>query len=351
MLCGARRVELLWVVAGLWGAVCGTASGVGLSTLSVVCPVCDHAFETLVYDGQDTRGGVTRDLFARALGPQSIYYLISTCPKCYFSGYLDDFQSKGRVDAALRNKILKSPKLRPATAISTTMKPDEIPAATRYALAAQVFDWRNCSEEARAWVYLRWAWVVREDGSYLPPTSALMMAMREIEPRLPAAQAGVNQGDRELEAVNLLTADWMEGSFDAALDPYVRLVLALVLRRHGENEQSGHLLGGLKGIVLAEPLPGAIAKMEASIAEERRLLFAAREHFELAVSRHEVRPENEGAAKYLLGELYRRTGDPEHARTWYEAALGDSKLDGQLRNWAQQQRAGLAIANAVGGSR
>lgn len=337
---GAARLRTILASAVL-ALACGAASGVGLSTQSVVCPVCDHAFETLVYDGRDTRGGVTRDLFARAIGPQSIYYLISTCPKCYFSGYLDDFQSKARVDVALRNKILKSPKLRPATAISTSMKPDEIPASTRYALAAQVFEWRNCSEEARAWVYLRWAWVVREDGSYLPPTWALMMAMREIEPRLPPAQPGGNQGDRELEAVSLLAADWMEGSFDAELEPYVRLVLALVLRRHGENDQAETLLRGLKGVDLSEPLPGAVLKMQASIAEERRLLFAAREHFERAVSRDEVKAENVGAAKYLLGELYRRGGDAGHAREWYDAALKDDKLDATLKAWAEEQRAQL----------
>jgi len=318
-------------------AASGEARAVGISTLSVVCPVCDHAFETLIYEGQDTRGGVTRDLFARAIGPQAIYYLISTCPKCYFSGYLDDFQSKGRVDAALRNKILRSPKLRPATPISTRMKPDEIPAATRYGLAAQVYEWRNSTDEALAWIYLRWAWVVREDGSYLPPTSALMMAMREIEPRLPAARAGQNQGDRELQAVNLLAADWMEGSFDAGLEPYVRLVLALVLRRHGENNQAEQLLRGLKGMELPEPLPGAIGSMLGSIDEERRLLGAAREHFERAVGRKEVKPENAGAAKYLLGELYRRAGEDEQAAQWYESALHDEKLDGHLKDWAKEQ--------------
>lgn len=338
-----RRVCFAWILAATAGA---TAHGVGLSTQSVVCPVCDHAFETLVYEGQDTRGGVTRDLFARAIGPQSIYYLISTCPRCYFSGYLDDFQSKGRVDAALRNKILKSPRLRPATAISTRMKPDEIPAATRYALAAQVFEWRICTEEARAWVYLRWAWVVREDGSYLPPTSALMMAMREIEPRLPTASPGRNQGDRELEAVNLLSADWMEGSFDLGIEPYVRLVLALVLRRHGENDQAEILLDSLKNAELAEPLPEAMEKMRASIAAERRLLFKAREHFERAVSRHEIKAENLGAAEYLLGELCRREGDAEHAREWYDAALQDEKIDRTLKDWAREQRGLLAAGPA-----
>jgi hypothetical protein len=313
----------------------GKAAVFGL--ISLGCPVCDHAFETARLDSSDTRGGVGRDFFARALGAQPVYYLISTCPRCYYSGYLDDFQATGRADAALRQAIVQDRRLRPATAISPSMKQAEIPAATRYGLAAAVYSLRRAPPEAQGWLLLRWAWVVREDGSYLPPTLTLMQAMREIEPRLPEARRGANQAERELRAVNLLMADWQEGSFEPVLEPYVRLVLAMVLRRHGENVPARDLLSDAKPQVERALVP-AIERMLASIEEERRLLAMAREQFELAVTRNEIRPENRAAALYLLGELCRRLGDDPSARTWYDRALADPTLETSLRTWTYEQR-------------
>jgi len=324
-------------VCGLAVALVAEVCQGGVNSVPVVCPVCDHAFEALRLETPGARGGVERDLFARALGAQPVAYLITTCPRCYYSGYLDDFQSTGRVDAALRKAIVKDHPLRPETPITAAMKQDEIPPTTRYALAAAVYRLRRAPAEAQGWLLLRWAWVVREDGSYLPPTSSLMQAMREIEPRLPEIRPGTNQADRELRAVNILTADWQEGSFDPELEPYVRLVIALVLRRHGENGAARALLVNTKRQV-DPPLPAAIDRMIASMDEERRILAAAREQIERAVTRSEVKPENRPASLYLLGELCRRIDDDGNARTWFDRAIAEPALDGSLRVWAIEQR-------------
>lgn len=336
----ALRAVALWmllIAALAWTGPVPVSAGT-IVTVSVVCPVCDHAFESSVLRSSDRRGGIDRDLFARSITAQDVHYLITTCPRCFFSGYLDDFHP-GRVDAALREKILQNPRLRPVTSISTRMKQDEIPVTTRYALAATVFEWRGASHEARAWLHLRWAWVVREDGSYLPPTPDMMQAMREIEPRLPPARAGRNQADRELQAAALLTADWMEGLFDPPREPYVRLALALVLRRHGENATARTLAEPVASLPeLAEPLRSAVRTMIASIDEETRLLLIARRHFEQAVARDQVSRANHAAARYLLGEISRRLDDREAAGHWYDLAMEQPDLDGELREWVRQQR-------------
>ncbi len=289
-------------------------------------------------DTSDTRGGMDRDLFQRALIAQPVYYLIATCPRCYYSDYVDDFHGSSKVDADLKKSILVEKSLRPATAITPKMRQEEIPATTRYALAATVFRMRRGSAESQGWLLLRWAWVVREEGSYLPPTGKLMRAMREIEPRLPPSRRGSNQADRELQGVNLLMADWQEGSFDAEIEPYVRLVMALILRRHGENGPARDLLADLKGGFEA-PLNVAIEKMLASIEEEKRILGAAREQFERALSAKEVKAENRPAALFLLGEISRRVGDEAAARAWFERALGEKSLDPKLGEWVREQRA------------
>ncbi len=320
------------------GAVCAAYCWAGVTSVPVVCPVCDHAFEATRLDTSDTRGGMDRDLFQRALIAQPVYYLIATCPRCYYSDYVDDFHGSAKVDAGLKKSILVERSLRPVTAITPKMRQEEIPATTRYALAAAVFRLRRGSAESQGWLLLRWAWVVREEGSYLPPTGKLMRAMREIEPRLPAARRGMNQADRELQGVNLLMADWQEGSFDAELEPYVRLVIALILRRHGENGAAHDLLVALKG-EFESPLNGAIEKMSASMEEERRILSAAREQFERALAQKEVKAENRAAGLYLLGEISRRVGDDAAARSWFDRALAEKTLDASLAAWAREQRA------------
>jgi len=282
-----------------------------------------------------------RDLFQRALMVQPVYYLIATCPRCYYSDYVDDFHGSTKVDAGVRKSILVEKSLKPVTAITPKMRQEEIPATTRYALAAAVFRVRRGSAESQAWLHLRWAWVVREEGSYLPPTGKLMRAMREIEPRLPNSRRGSNQADRELQGVNLLMADYQEGSFDAEMEPYVRLVMALILRRHGENGAARDLILPLKGR-FESPLNAAIEKMSASMDEERRILGVAREQFERAVSQNEVKAENRPAAMYLLGEISRRVGDEPAARAWFERALGEKSLDPKLGEWAREQRALIA---------
>ncbi len=344
-----RSISVIASLGCIWPA---PASAGTIVTVSVVCPACDHAFESLVLRSSDRRGGIDRDLFARSITAQDVHYLITTCPRCFFSGYLEDFQP-GRIDAALREKILQGPRLKPVTPISTRMKQDEIPVTTRYALAAAVFEWRGASHEARAWLHLRWAWVVREDGSYLPPTPDMMQAMREIEPRLPPARAGRNQADRELQAAALLAADWMEGLFDPPREPFVRLALALVLRRHGENAAARALAEPVASLPeLAEPLRSAVRTMIASIDEETRLLLVARRHFEQAVARDQVSRANRAAARHLLGEISRRLDDREAARHWYDLAMEQPDLDSELREWVRQQRELLVpLPNMPGESR
>lgn len=339
-----RRKLRLAILAVAFGVLLPAhpAAGTTLGRVAVVCPVCDHAFEALVVRSTNTAEGVCRDLFARAVGSQPVYYEIASCTRCLYSGYLGDFTEPNRVTPAQKARVLRRGELKPPTPIRDGLDQREIPATTRYALAAQTYEWRPASHEARAWLHLRWAWVVRDEGSFLPPTYAFMLAMREIEPRLPPSKPGGNQADRELRAINLLAGDLMQGRFSPQQTPDVWLVLAMLLRRHGENRQALAVLDELAASAdFPEPLPAAIEKMRQSIDEETRLLNVARRHFEAALAADEIKPPNVGPARYLLGELYRRTGDEAAAREQYDRALTTPGLDESLRGWAAEQRAAL----------
>jgi len=323
-------------------------SAAASASRDAVCPVCDHAFEVVVRSPADRGAGISRDLMPRAVRAQPICFLVHTCPRCFYSGYLDDFQVPGRVDDALRSRVLRAPGLRPATPISATMSQHEIPVTTRYALAAQVYEWRGASAEARAWLALRWAWVVRDEGSFVPPTPLMIRAMREIERRLPEWRADANQADRELQAAVALLADHQAGHYAGPLEAHVRLAIATVLRRQGELRPADTLLAGLlDDSTLEGNLPAVVRRMRASIVEERRLLGEARGLFQRAVSRGDPKPENLAAACYLLGEICRRLEDDAAARDWYDRALRTDRLDSALRRWATQQRELLVPAGAA----
>lgn len=53
------------------------------------------------------------------------------------------------------------------------------------------------------------------------------------------------------------------------------------------------------------------------------------EYFERALEHGKVAAENTGVVTYLIGELYRRVGEPETAAVWYDKAIELSRSMGQ----------------------
>ena len=318
-----------------------------LGRREVTCPVCRQAFRAVTLASTDTSAGVDRDLFARSAGPQPVFYLIATCPRCYYSGYLTDFRSDVELPAGFRDKVLASPKLDPGMSITPKTDQRKIPAEVRYRLAVQCYDWRGMSAESLAWLYLRASWVARDLGSVIPRTDRLQRVMGFIEQWMPKDANTQNQADRELELVTRLAAHVAEGRFSIYQRPYVEFVLAMLWRRHGENALFESVFDPDRpdpGV--PEALQSIPARVHASIAEERRLQRLALSHFLEALDGNEVTPANRAPAVYLIAELYRRLGQPNRALRYYDRALADPRLDPHLSTWARQQRA--IIANRPG---
>lgn len=61
--------------------------------ITISCPCCSQEFETQVLFSYNTFGRKTTDLFQEGAGALAIEYLIHSCKKCGYSGYMADFEN------------------------------------------------------------------------------------------------------------------------------------------------------------------------------------------------------------------------------------------------------------------
>jgi len=312
----------------------------GIGRQRVKCPVWGRPFEAFDVVEENTACGVDRDLFARAIGPQPEFYRISTCPSCLYSGYLTDFTAGGPVPPFVVERILRDHALPRPAGVTPESDPREIDARDRYALAIRCYEWRQRSDESLAWLHLRASWVVRDTASVAPRTPRLERVLALAQRWHPPRRAGANQADDELEIVTRAAASLAEGQFNRYQEPVVRFVVAMLLRKQGENRQAAPLLAALKDdVLLEEPLREAARTMVESIAAEQEHQRAAAARFQKALLSERMAEPNRAAALYLTGELYRRLGRDAEAIRWFDRALASGKLSPELLRWTRQQRA------------
>ncbi len=304
----------------------------------LLCPLCSQGFTALSCSQTNARGGIDRDLFARALGPEPEYYRISTCPHCGYSGYLSDFNTDVVLTPDFRDRVLREPRLKLPAGFTPNSDPRELDAMDRYRLAIQCYRWLQRSDEALGWLNLRASWIARDEGAMLPKDDRLARVMKYIERWKPELPSGGNQMDVEMKLVTRVLEALVSGHFDRYQRPYVELAAALILRRHGENRQAGPMLDTL---VKCEGFDASVRKgierMRESIRLEREFQVEAANCFERALLGGRISEKNRGTAKYLLGELLRRLGRDREAKRWYELALRETTLPETVRVWGQMQ--------------
>ncbi|UCG31784.1 MAG: DUF2225 domain-containing protein [Phycisphaerales bacterium] len=306
----------------------------------VTCPCCAFEFEALAVARTNTLAGVDRDLFARALGPQPVFYLVSACPRCYYGGYLEDFQPGVSLPPDVVSELTgaDSP-LRPSVPLDAGTPQRDIPALVRYELAYECYRRLQRPDEALAWLCLRAGWVVREESSYPPPAERFERMVTYARRWLPPDTPGANLADRELIMCTRLAAAIAESHFNIYQRPYAELALAMFLRRHGENAPAEHLLVRLLD---QQELPGLLTafarRMHDSIELEQGWQRRGVRHLRRALHTRAVAPANEPVAVYLLGELHRRLGEPSRAGEFLDRALASPGLPPELRAWAEAQK-------------
>lgn len=312
-----------------------------LARYELKCLVCRHTFTAVTCLEANKSEGIDRDLFARSVGPQPEYYRIATCPKCGYSGYDADFDASLVIPPDVRDKILKKPRLKLPKGFTPAGDPLDLDAADRYELAITCYRWRQCSDEALAWLHLRASWIARDEGSVLPPDERLVRVMKFIERWRPPATPQDNQSDLEMQMVTRIAEAIETGRFSRYQKPYVELALAMILRRHGENRQASPLIDRLADYKEFSPaLRDAVRRMRDSIPLERKHQAEAADRLERALLAGQIKAPNQGTARYLLGELNRRLGRDRQAVAWFDKVLASPELPADLKTWAGQQRAG-----------
>ncbi len=295
----------------------------------IKCPVCGHTVSVSLILNPNNLGGIDKDLYARAVGPQPEFYLINTCPNCGFSGYLSDFKLRfAESDKEKLRKILKLP-----PNITSQTHQQEIDTLLKYSLAYKTYKILGRSEESRGWIALRGSWVARDLYSTIPANSKLRKLFLEIVRKYPRKK---NEGicDWEIRLAKILKSNLKSNENDSWAKT---LAIGLLYRRHGENISARPYLESL----LLEPkfpqkLKGWLKKLISSIDIERKWQKIAIGNFERAVISGKVKNQNKIIAEYILAELYRRIGEDESAIYWYKNALGKG-LPTPLRKWAESQ--------------
>jgi hypothetical protein len=340
------RCRLLWtavIVIYSQISILHCIGQVGPSRLArheLKCPICRHTFTAVACIEANRSAGVDRDLFVRSVGPQPEYYRIATCPKCGYSGYDADFDASVVIPPDVRDRILKKPRLTLPKGFTPASDPLDLDAADRYELAITCYRWRQCSDEALAWLHLRASWIARDEGSVLPPDERLVRVMKFIERWRPPATPQDNQADLEMQMVTRIAEAIATGRFSRYQRPYVELAMAMILRRHGENRQASPLIDRLADDqVLSPALRDAVRRMRDSIPLERKHQTEAADRLERALLAGQIKAANQGAARYLLGELNRRLGRDRQAVNWFDKALASPELPADLHTLADQQRA------------
>ncbi|HOB75011.1 MAG TPA: DUF2225 domain-containing protein [Phycisphaerae bacterium] len=314
-----------------------------LGRYTLACPICQQTFTAIACPQSNIRGGVDRDFFARALGPQPEFYRIATCPRCGYSGYPGDFDANTVFPPGFREKVLQSPKLVLPAGFGPESDPRDLDARDRYALAVTCYQWLGRSDEALGWLHLRASWIYREEGAVLPPDDRLARAFRYIQRWRPQLGPGDNQADGELRTAARIAEAIAHGDFNRYQRPYIELALALILRRHGENQPAMEMLDRLADYEpFSQALKDGIARMRESIRLERAQQLRAADCFDRALMADQIAPPNKAPACYLLGELYRRLGRDREAVRWYDRALADPSLPPDLRTWAREARRAVA---------
>lgn len=240
--------------------------------VTLTCPVCDTAFETQLLTSTNTIGMRTTDLRSLAAGFQPQAFLIHTCPSCGYSSFEDGFS--GGEDAEEGVTIDPAIVARVRESITPLIQNREVDAARKWELASWVAEWSGEPAQDLGWFNLNAAWCCQD-----------ALAMED------AARSGGTPSPL----------------------------------RHTLGNEHLPLEGGALGDT-GSPTTGNLED------RERQYRLRAAAEFERALAGDTIAEDEREMYIYLVGELYRRTGDVDAARAWFQRVIDGASEAGS--EWA-----------------
>lgn len=305
------------------------------------CPVCQTDISARELMSSNTFGGVDTDFMSHAQGSSVLQIRPVTCLNCYFSGFVGAFNRYSEPPAqewdeepvttppaliasvtfpATFTAAIKIDRvLKPVISIASYTDQSEIPAWVRYDLIAQVYRLTGQPPRDLADLYLQASWSVRDEDNVIQMLSKsdteLIGDFFKNKIRERFKDSSPNQATAEVGlAYDLLKETGSEKAEEIKASLMAALLFA---RRHGENQLVLDILARL--LPLMEKAVGTALQehLNASIAREREFQKLAIDHFTLCLAEKND-TDLESRLIYLIGELNRRMGNFDQARTWFE---------------------------------
>lgn len=297
----------------------GVAQATRSSSIQLECPVCGNSLSGRELMSTNNFGGVDTDFMQRPMGSSPILIRPATCLKCGFSGYIDDFSSEAKknMPATFTAAIKQDKALKPAVDLASYSDQIDMPAWAKYDLIAQVRKLENAPAGDIAHQYLNAAWSVRIEA-VIPFPIENMKRMSELFDAKFSDR--FEKRDRNASSINVEVAfESLKMAAVASQEEKLPFLTGAVflLRNYGENP------GALKAMQMIAPLLASdtaqnVEKvLKESIEREQYFQKLAAENFKTAIEK-ETNAEMKARFCYLTGEIYRRLGDLEQARAWFE---------------------------------
>jgi len=328
------------------GLLCAAAQATSTREVTVTCPVCDTGFKAREWQSTNSFGGVDHDFLEHAAGGQVFIIACWTCPRCCYTGFQDDFDPE-KAPKELIAKLKEEKRLSPAEPIDPgTESSDMIPAWIRYDLYVQELKLapdatpghlsRACLRTAHT---QRFGWEGFVGDEFGERLSALIKAKWEALPEEKRDKHSNNRYDIDMSIGRALETE--AGDPKSGLDAASRLdavvAAAFLYKSRGEDQDAVRVLAPLAVEDLPADLKTLVTEIRIRIERERKYQQMAIPFLEKELAAEEPESGEASGLRYLLGVLYRRTGDTEKAIAKLEPLLADDAIPEGFKEWIRDE--------------
>jgi tetratricopeptide (TPR) repeat protein len=325
-----------FVTLGILSALLG---GDEKKPVPAVCPVDGTKFTGIEIAVTNQWGGLDADFCPHAFKTTPLEFYVWTCPSCGFTGRKKDFGAKFTDE---EKQALRAG-LKPGEPIRKGAKQAEIPGHVKYDLLAQAARIRGGPPEERGRAWLHAAWSCRQQGAVdLDDFDEWESLRADYGLQQTPMQLGKrNRTEFDLEVARKLAKDVEGRKYERGVNRILaRYLLAHLYRKHGENADAERWLRELETLKGENSVvDDAAGRMRASIAREREFQKKAVEAYSEALQKGPAEPKAAPEIAYLVGELHRRTGDPQAAAEAYRKAIEGPGSSPALKDLALRQKA------------
>jgi hypothetical protein len=280
-----------------------------LGSKELVDPLDGHSFLHEYPLATNGLGGYDSDgcTYARGLQPRT--FGIATSPTTLFSAPPDLWPDSIPADK-------KEELWRTLVAIGKEVTDvRKLEASEKYELAALAASQLGASHFRIGELYLQGAWTVRDSiVGFLPGVQGAADAWKKLAELIPLAQKQTDPVPRTRAIFDLARLSH-RGGFWVERDDFLALLDTFEDAGIGGKEKRRQLLG--------------------RVGEENRLLSKARDRFRQGLNIQEGTPEERAYYRYLVGDLSRRLGDFDEARTELEASDLAAATPEEVRAYAK----------------